>query len=860
MAIVGVGIDVVDISRFEDALRRTPGMVERLFTPAEADRPLASLAARFAAKEALAKALGAPGNLDWHDAEVVVGVLGPTAVLADRHRRRPRRRAGCRHGPPVPLPRRRHRLGRGGAGVDEVAPTRVEQVRAAEAALMAQAARGRADAAGRGRAGRRGPRPARAAPTGAGCCCWSGPATTAATRCTPARCWPGGARRSRRCCRRGPRARGRARGAAGRRRARVVDARPSAPTPTSSSTGSSASADAAGCATRRGARRCAPSPASRWSRSTPRAASTSTPASSTGPHVTADLTVTFGTHKVGHLVDPAASACGVVHLVDLGLDLPEAAVDGAAGATTSRRCCRGRDADAHKYTRGVVGVRAGSEHYPGAGVLSTSGAACGLAGMVRYVGGRTPTRSVAPHPEVVVGEGRVQAWVVGSGGGEDAAEALAGGAGATAYRWWSTPTRSQHLDGPLDGPGAADAARRRAGPRCSASSAREVEADQLAHVRRAAGGVRRGGAAQGPPHAGRRARTGGSGSPRPARRGWPPPARATCSAGSCGALLAAGLAPYDAGLGRLLAARRGRDVRLREGGPIVPGAASPAAVPRSSAARARRRLTCVGSGAPGDGRMDAMSAGGPSPRSWSTWPRSGATSAHPPRPGRAGPGRRDGRGQGRRLRPRHGRVRPSRPRGRCAVARRRHDRRGDPAPRGRRHRAAAVLADRPGRRLGGRDRRATSTSRRTPWPSSTEIARPSAAARPCAGAGAAQGRHRPLPRRRDARTHWPDAAWRPPAPARPTASGGSPASGRTSPAATSPTHPANDAQERELPRRAGRRRARPGSRPRCATWPTPPAALLRPSSRFDLVRCGHRVVRPRPGARRSPPTSAWCRR
>ena len=71
MAIVGVGIDVVDISRFDQALRRTPGLVSRLFTPEEATRPLASLAARFAAKEALAKALGAPENLEWHDAEVI---------------------------------------------------------------------------------------------------------------------------------------------------------------------------------------------------------------------------------------------------------------------------------------------------------------------------------------------------------------------------------------------------------------------------------------------------------------------------------------------------------------------------------------------------------------------------------------------------------------------------------------------------------------------------------------------------------------------------------------------------------------------------------------------------------------------
>jgi holo-[acyl-carrier protein] synthase len=71
VAIVGVGIDVVDISRFEESLRRTPGLAERLFSPAEASRPPASLAARFAAKEALAKALGGPGNLAWHDAEVV---------------------------------------------------------------------------------------------------------------------------------------------------------------------------------------------------------------------------------------------------------------------------------------------------------------------------------------------------------------------------------------------------------------------------------------------------------------------------------------------------------------------------------------------------------------------------------------------------------------------------------------------------------------------------------------------------------------------------------------------------------------------------------------------------------------------
>ena len=71
MSVIGVGIDVCDLDRFEASLARTPGLLERLFTPHERDRPLASLAARFAAKEALAKALGAPVGMAWHDAEVV---------------------------------------------------------------------------------------------------------------------------------------------------------------------------------------------------------------------------------------------------------------------------------------------------------------------------------------------------------------------------------------------------------------------------------------------------------------------------------------------------------------------------------------------------------------------------------------------------------------------------------------------------------------------------------------------------------------------------------------------------------------------------------------------------------------------
>ncbi|HET7328850.1 MAG TPA: holo-ACP synthase [Nocardioidaceae bacterium] len=78
--IVGVGIDVVDVARFEQTLERTPGLRPRLFTAHEAERSPASLAARFAAKEALAKALGAPGGLHWVDAEVRTDASGRPAL------------------------------------------------------------------------------------------------------------------------------------------------------------------------------------------------------------------------------------------------------------------------------------------------------------------------------------------------------------------------------------------------------------------------------------------------------------------------------------------------------------------------------------------------------------------------------------------------------------------------------------------------------------------------------------------------------------------------------------------------------------------------------------------------------------
>lgn len=78
--IVGVGVDVVEVARFAAALERTPTLRDRLFTIGEQAMPrIESLAARFAAKEAVAKALGAPG-LPWVDAEVTTDLSGRPSI------------------------------------------------------------------------------------------------------------------------------------------------------------------------------------------------------------------------------------------------------------------------------------------------------------------------------------------------------------------------------------------------------------------------------------------------------------------------------------------------------------------------------------------------------------------------------------------------------------------------------------------------------------------------------------------------------------------------------------------------------------------------------------------------------------
>lgn len=152
-----------------------------------------------------------------------------------------------------------------------------------------------------------------------------------------------------------------------------------------------------------------------------------------GAAVRADLTVTFGTHKPGLLIDPAREYAGSVRLVDIGLALPAGpdlqALQHADVAALLPRPTAGSD----KYRRGVVGIAAGSARYPGAAVLAVSGALRGGAGAVRYVG-PAGDAVIARFPETLVSDrgpahaGRVQAWVVGPGAGDDAepvAEVLA---------------------------------------------------------------------------------------------------------------------------------------------------------------------------------------------------------------------------------------------------------------------------------------------------------------------------------------------------------------------------------------------------------------------------------------------------
>ncbi|MFE6979909.1 NAD(P)H-hydrate dehydratase [Streptomyces griseus] len=144
-----------------------------------------------------------------------------------------------------------------------------------------------------------------------------------------------------------------------------------------------------------------------------------------GDAVRADATVTFGTYKPGLLIDPAAEHAGALRLVDIGLgpELPEPPDLEALQYADVAALLPVPGAESDKYRRGVVGVVAGSERYPGAAVLAVAGALRGGAGAVRYVGPGADA-VIARFPEALVHAGppskagRVQAWVVGPGLGD----------------------------------------------------------------------------------------------------------------------------------------------------------------------------------------------------------------------------------------------------------------------------------------------------------------------------------------------------------------------------------------------------------------------------------------------------------
>ncbi|MEI2278769.1 NAD(P)H-hydrate epimerase [Paenarthrobacter ilicis] len=140
------------------------------------------------------------------------------------------------------------------------------------------------------------------------------------------------------------------------------------------------------------------------------------------PMLDADITVTFGAAKAGLMADPGEGCSGRVEVVPIGLEPHLASKDAAVRRLTSAdlgTLLPRPPRRAHKYTRGVLGVVAGSDRFAGAAVLSVHAAALTGAGMVRYLGPHDAARMVLGRTPEALWEsddpGRVQAWVLGPG-------------------------------------------------------------------------------------------------------------------------------------------------------------------------------------------------------------------------------------------------------------------------------------------------------------------------------------------------------------------------------------------------------------------------------------------------------------
>ncbi|MBF6215887.1 bifunctional ADP-dependent NAD(P)H-hydrate dehydratase/NAD(P)H-hydrate epimerase [Nocardia puris] len=143
----------------------------------------------------------------------------------------------------------------------------------------------------------------------------------------------------------------------------------------------------------------------------------------TGPHINADVTVTFSAAKPCVLLPPGAHAAGTLRMVDVGLPpIPATPLARRLGDAQIAARWPVPARVAHKYTRGVLGIVAGSDAYPGAAVLAVLGAVrTGAAGIARFVGPAGVTAQVlGAVPEAVPGVGQVQAWLLGSGVQDDA--------------------------------------------------------------------------------------------------------------------------------------------------------------------------------------------------------------------------------------------------------------------------------------------------------------------------------------------------------------------------------------------------------------------------------------------------------
>ncbi len=79
--VAGIGVDLVDIARFEEHVAKTPKLLERLFVAAELDASTKTIAGRFAAKEALIKALGGSGGVTWHEIEITKNEQGKPEII-----------------------------------------------------------------------------------------------------------------------------------------------------------------------------------------------------------------------------------------------------------------------------------------------------------------------------------------------------------------------------------------------------------------------------------------------------------------------------------------------------------------------------------------------------------------------------------------------------------------------------------------------------------------------------------------------------------------------------------------------------------------------------------------------------------